>query len=148
MATETAGDDRAWLDMLCLTGEVGWARVSSGPTQMVAATPIGLYLRIHSDVWVNLREQDGGSKQHDPPYTDTAGKVLEHLRARGASFRGERIGIVDPSVAARTETRIEQAREAMHRIDSALAGDPRDHDDGLGDRVRHAVEEPELERWV
>jgi ATP-dependent Lhr-like helicase len=33
------------LDMLCLTGEVAWARMSSGPTQVVGATPIALYLR-------------------------------------------------------------------------------------------------------
>ncbi len=33
------------LDMLCLTGEVAWARLSSGPTQVVGATPIALYLR-------------------------------------------------------------------------------------------------------
>jgi ATP-dependent Lhr-like helicase len=77
--------DPAWLDMLSLTGEVGWARVSSGPTQMVGATPIGLYLRSHSDAWVTLRVQDGGAKEQDPPYTT----VLEHLRSRGASFAHE-----------------------------------------------------------
>jgi ATP-dependent helicase Lhr and Lhr-like helicase len=83
--------DPAWLDMLCLTGEVGWARVSSGPTQMVGATPIGLYLRSHSDVWAALRVQDGDSVQ-DAGSKDLAygaGKVLEHLRARGASFAHE-----------------------------------------------------------
>ena len=79
--------DPASLDMLCLTGEVGWARVSCGPTQMVGATPIGLYLRSHSDVWAALRVQDGGSEKQDPPYGVV--KVLEHLRARGASFAHE-----------------------------------------------------------
>jgi len=85
--------DRAWLDMLCLTGEVGWARVSSGPTQTVGATPIGLFLRSHSDVWATLRIQgassirDAGSQE--PAYTDAAERVLEHLRARGASFAHE-----------------------------------------------------------
>jgi ATP-dependent Lhr-like helicase len=85
--------DRAWLDMLCLTGEVGWARVSSGPTQTVGATPIGLFLRSHSDVWAALRIpdaasiRDAGSK--DPAYTDAAEKALQHLRARGASFAHE-----------------------------------------------------------
>ena len=33
------------LDMLCLSGEVGWARLSSGPSQVVGATPIALFLR-------------------------------------------------------------------------------------------------------
>ncbi|HEY7188485.1 MAG TPA: DEAD/DEAH box helicase [Vicinamibacterales bacterium] len=78
--------DPASLDMLCLTGEVGWARVSSGPTQLVGATPIGLYLRSHSDLWVTLRVHDGGSKEQDPPYGEHAGRALEYLRARGASF--------------------------------------------------------------
>src|SRR6185503_19138706 len=32
------------LDTLCLTGEVGWARLSNGPTQVVGATPIALFL--------------------------------------------------------------------------------------------------------
>ena len=39
------------LDTLCLTGEVGWARLSSGPTQVVGATPIALFLRAHADHW-------------------------------------------------------------------------------------------------
>jgi ATP-dependent Lhr-like helicase len=83
--------DRAWLDMLCLTGEVGWARVSSGPTQMVGATPIGLYLRSHSDVWTTLRTNDAGSKEqaYDAGSKDPAYTVFEHLRARGASFAQE-----------------------------------------------------------
>ena len=43
------------LDTLCLTGEVGWARVTSAstddPTDVVGATPIALFLREHADVW-------------------------------------------------------------------------------------------------
>ena len=81
--------DRGWLDMLCLTGEVGWARVSSGPTQLVGATPIALFLRSHSDIWATLRINDAGSKEQDPAYTAAARSVLEHLRARGASFAHE-----------------------------------------------------------
>ena len=44
------------LDMLCLSGEVGWARLSSGPTQVVGATPIALFLRERADDWWALRE--------------------------------------------------------------------------------------------
>ena len=33
----------AMLDMLCLTGDVAWARPSSGLTQVVGATPIALH---------------------------------------------------------------------------------------------------------
>jgi ATP-dependent Lhr-like helicase len=35
--------DPAMLDLLCLTGSVAWARLSSGPTQVVGATPIALF---------------------------------------------------------------------------------------------------------
>src|SRR5262249_40626811 len=42
----------ALLDMLCLTGEVAWARLSSGPTQVVGATPIALFLREHAAIWM------------------------------------------------------------------------------------------------
>ena len=44
------------LDTLCLTGEVGWARLSSGPTQVVGATPIALFLRAHASQWFALRD--------------------------------------------------------------------------------------------
>ena len=35
--------DPSMLDMLCLTGEIGWARFSKGPTQVVGATPVALF---------------------------------------------------------------------------------------------------------
>jgi ATP-dependent Lhr-like helicase len=46
--------DPAMLDMLCLTGSVAWARLSSAPTQVVGATPIALFLREHADAWLAL----------------------------------------------------------------------------------------------
>ena len=42
------GYEPSMLDTLCLTGEVGWARLSSAggePTQVVSATPVALFLR-------------------------------------------------------------------------------------------------------
>ena len=48
--------ESSMLDMLCLSGEVGWARLSSGPTQVVGATPISLFLRERADDWWALRE--------------------------------------------------------------------------------------------
>ncbi|HEY5618695.1 MAG TPA: DEAD/DEAH box helicase [Vicinamibacterales bacterium] len=75
----------ALLDMLCLTGEVSWARLSTGPTQVVGATPIALYLREHAEAWLTLRQQDsrvaGGSAGED--HTE---RVLDRLRSHGASF--------------------------------------------------------------
>ncbi|HKE87982.1 MAG TPA: hypothetical protein VKB50_29705, partial [Vicinamibacterales bacterium] len=76
----------ALLDMLCLTGEVGWARISSGPTQMVGATPIGLYLRTNADRWAALRD---GADDLAHERSAHATRVLEHLRTRGASFAHE-----------------------------------------------------------
>ena len=66
--------DPAMLDLLCLTGEVAWARLSSGPTQVVGATPIALFLREHADAWMALRD-DGPAKAgaHDSFNVTTAG---------------------------------------------------------------------------
>jgi ATP-dependent helicase Lhr and Lhr-like helicase len=68
--------------MLCLTGEVGWARLSTGPTQVVGATPIALFLREHADTWLSLRENAGQSNGVGGHLTRT----LDHLQTYGASF--------------------------------------------------------------
>jgi ATP-dependent Lhr-like helicase len=72
------------LDMLCLSGEVGWARLSSGPSQVVGATPIALFMRERADDWWTLREP-----APDAALTVAAQQILEHLRSRGASFAQE-----------------------------------------------------------
>jgi len=78
------------LDTLCLTGEVGWARLSVGPTQVVGATPIALFLRAHANHWYALRDASV-ERRLEPPRTvsDAANRLLEHLRTRGASFAQE-----------------------------------------------------------
>jgi ATP-dependent Lhr-like helicase len=66
------------LDMLCLTGEVAWARLSSGPTQVVGATPIAVYLRAN---------RPAAAAPPDTSELSRAGSaVADHLRTRGASF--------------------------------------------------------------
>jgi ATP-dependent helicase Lhr and Lhr-like helicase len=67
------------LDMLCLTGEVGWARLSA-PTAatVVSATPIALFLRSNAEAWAGERSAIELSGR--------ANAILEKLRARGASF--------------------------------------------------------------
>jgi ATP-dependent Lhr-like helicase len=94
------------LDMLCLTGEIAWARLSSGPTQIVGATPIALFLREQMDDWLALR--GGGTKRapamrgHSEPVSGASASadddaalsraaeaVIEQLHARGASFGHE-----------------------------------------------------------
>ncbi len=71
----------ALLDMLCLTGEVSWARVSSGPTQLVGATPVALFLREGLDSWHSLRVSADASA-----LSDAATIVREYLATRGATF--------------------------------------------------------------
>jgi ATP-dependent Lhr-like helicase len=92
------------LDLLCLTGSVAWARLSAGvapalrnsptlredraevfaesrPTQVVGATPIALFLREHMHTWLTLSQA--------PQLTVCSTRVVDHLRAHGASFAGE-----------------------------------------------------------
>jgi ATP-dependent Lhr-like helicase len=84
--------DSALLDNLCLAGEVGWARLSVGPTQVVGATPIALFLREHAPHWSSLRSDDVDRKVQPSGHSDlsdVAQRVLDHLASRGASFAQE-----------------------------------------------------------
>jgi ATP-dependent Lhr-like helicase len=92
------------LDVLCLTGSVAWARLSSGPTQVVGATPIALFLREHADAWIVLAGHEA------PPYT---GRLLEHLCTHGASFAAE--------LAAACDLDDEQLRTAIADLVAAGA---------------------------
>jgi ATP-dependent Lhr-like helicase len=85
------------LDTLCLTGEIGWARLSPtgrDATQMVGATPIALFLREHASAWAALKDcgtsnEDGTDQRLGSPERDEreGGRlVIEALRTRGASF--------------------------------------------------------------
>ena len=88
------GYQPSMLDTLCLTGEVGWARLSSpsrDATQLVGATPIALFLREHADAWTALKEARrrrdadvrAADERRDPPARSACSTLL---RARGASF--------------------------------------------------------------
>ena len=77
------------LDTLCLTGEVGWARLSTGPTQVVGATPIALFLRAHAHQWYALRADDAGRRTGRTDVSEAANRLLDHLNTRGASFAQE-----------------------------------------------------------
>ncbi len=85
--------DPSMLDMLCLTGDVAWARLSSGPTQVVGATPIALYLRANRPDMAPAGPPAAAGLAA-PPTNGAASQphaavVLEQLRARGASFASE-----------------------------------------------------------
>jgi ATP-dependent Lhr-like helicase len=73
--------DPSLLDVLCLAGEVGWARLSPATGAMpVGATPVALYLRDHAAAWQALRGDAA------IVLSEHAQRLLDALRARGASF--------------------------------------------------------------
>jgi len=97
--------DASMLDLLCLTGSVAWARLSSGPTHVVGATPIALFLREHTNAWLSLspvgqafmacpvgQTSHGASLElHDAQAIKAraTGILLLHLETHGASFANE-----------------------------------------------------------
>jgi ATP-dependent Lhr-like helicase len=96
--------DRAWLDMLCLTGEIGWARLShavAGPPApglrrtgrpVKLAPRVALFQREHGDAWHSLRFPDQSDLDEvERGMTSEARHVLTMLRTRGPSFLDELI---------------------------------------------------------
>ena len=75
------------LDMICLSGEAAWARLSPASSDgaespgLVPATPIALFVRDHAEAW-------RAAAQHaaEPPLTADSQRVLGTLHSRGASF--------------------------------------------------------------
>jgi ATP-dependent Lhr-like helicase len=117
--------DASMLDLLCLTGSVAWARLSSGPTQVVGATPIALFLREHTEVWLALSpvaqtfmvcasgSQDPSESHIAQAIKACATGVLHHLRTHGASFANE--------IAAACELTDEELRSAIAELVAAGA---------------------------
>jgi ATP-dependent Lhr-like helicase len=83
--------DATWLDMLCLTGQVGWARLtrSASPSRLVRNTPIALFMREHADMWAQLSSPAETDSAESPLLSVEATSVLDALRTRGASFTHE-----------------------------------------------------------
>jgi ATP-dependent Lhr-like helicase len=104
------GYDASMVDTLCLTGEVGWARLSAAAaeaTQVVSATPVALFLRAHAQAWAALKgagraSSTSGDAVHDPgrAFSETAARILDHLRAKGASFEHELVAASGANDAA------------------------------------------------
>ncbi len=96
LARRIADYDPKWLDQLCLTGAVGWGRLSPHPATLesnngsgtgkrrvipTSVAPITFFVREEADWMVphaSLPEAQGLSP--------VAGQVLDYLRQRGASF--------------------------------------------------------------
>jgi len=91
--------DPAWLDALCLSGEVIWARLtppvrtaaSDGSTERarssapVRNTPIALLRRKNFAMWNSVFPQSANSVR-EAEFSSTTQVVYEYLRDRGASF--------------------------------------------------------------
>jgi ATP-dependent helicase Lhr and Lhr-like helicase len=80
--------DAAWLDMLCLTGQVGWARMSPAKSQsrLVRTTPVAMFLREHGTAWSQLAPPNG---EGQIMLSVEARAILGRLTARGAMFSHE-----------------------------------------------------------
>jgi len=83
--------DPAWLDALCLSGQVMWARLTtprSGPERLkssgpVRTTPIALLNRKSLSLWAPLFPQTDAAQIN---LSSAAESVYEYLSKRGASF--------------------------------------------------------------
>jgi len=95
LARRIADYDPTWLDQLCLTGAVGWGRLSPHPATLEASdgnssrrrviptsvAPITFFVREEAD-WMLPQERIDEGQGLSP----VARQVLEFLRHRGASF--------------------------------------------------------------
>jgi ATP-dependent Lhr-like helicase len=93
--------DPKWLDQLCLTGAVGWGRLSPHPATLddtaagkrrvipTSVAPITFFVREEAD-WMTPHRPASENAPSDPPeargLSEVAQQVLDFLRQRGASF--------------------------------------------------------------
>ena len=100
LARRIANYDPKWLDQLCLTGAVGWGRLSPHPATLddtaagkrrvipTSVAPITFFVREEAD-WMIPHRADHGSGMEQPEargLSEAARQVLDFLRQRGASF--------------------------------------------------------------
>jgi ATP-dependent Lhr-like helicase len=107
LSRRIADYDPKWLDQLCLTGAVGWGRLSPHPATVdsgseasatprlrrvipTSVAPITFFVREDAD-WMGLSKnphfsQSDGERTAGSGLSNGAQVVLEFLRARGASF--------------------------------------------------------------
>ena len=108
LAARTTEYDPALLDLLCLTGRVAWARLStpgslpsdgSHVSRPIRSTPVALFRREHRDRWLEL----SGTRPEER-LSSNAESVRDALRSKGASFLPELI-----SSSGLLQTQVEQA---------------------------------------
>jgi ATP-dependent Lhr-like helicase len=83
--------DPSWLDMLCLTGQVGWARLSNphGTARIVRSTPVALFLREHGHAWTHGSTLDSEASDARRVSSAVAQSILDAVTQRGALFAHE-----------------------------------------------------------
>jgi ATP-dependent Lhr-like helicase len=96
LARRIADYDPKWLDQLCLTGAVGWGRLSPHPATLedsqqgkrrvipTSVAPITFFVREEAD-WMTPHHPDG-EQAEARGLSEDARQVREFLRQRGASF--------------------------------------------------------------
>jgi ATP-dependent Lhr-like helicase len=96
LARRVADYDPKWLDQLCLTGAVGWGRLSPHPATLedsaegkrrvipTSVAPITFFIREEAD-WMT-QKHPGADQPEARGLSHGAKQVLEFLRQRGASF--------------------------------------------------------------
>jgi ATP-dependent Lhr-like helicase len=80
--------EAGWLDSLCLSGRVLWARLdrpASATAGPVRSTPIALLTRKNGPLWQSLRRDDGAQAQ----LSAAAAAMADFLQQHGASFFDE-----------------------------------------------------------
>lgn len=91
--------DPSWLDALCLSGEVVWARLTTPSRSAsengvektrgsapVRNTPIALLPRKHFGLWASVFPQSTTPPTGDLEFSTTTQEVYDYLRQHGASF--------------------------------------------------------------
>ncbi len=96
LARRVADYDPKWLDQLCLTGAVGWGRLSPHPATLedsaegkrrvipTSVAPITFFIREEAD-WMTPKHP-GADQPEARGLSQGARQVLDFLRQRGASF--------------------------------------------------------------
>ena len=97
LARRVASYDPKWLDQLCLTGAVGWGRLSPHPATLedtaqgkrrvipTSVAPITFFAREDAD-WMIPRHPASDAGGATRGLSESATQVFEFLRQRGASF--------------------------------------------------------------
>jgi ATP-dependent Lhr-like helicase len=90
ISARVADYDPEWLDRLCLSGRVGWGRLSAPQNPNVRASaplrtsPIALFRRENLEEWLRLTELDSPIE-----FSNGSQNVFEVLRSSGALFFSE-----------------------------------------------------------